>query len=703
MASTERVSRIDGLRLVGTVDIQAAAADSQQRPTFAIRAYNGGAIRPRSPSLDAPLVLDLSGFTASVPGAALLDHDETAIVGQIDRVDIGTSSIDVTGFLTGDIANPNDPAGKVALHARNGFTWKGSLDARIDRLEYIDAGDVVTVNGRPFAGPLYIARTGTVLGVSFLTMPADLGAIARVAAATQSKEIRMDFHEWLKASGFDPAALTDAQRDKLQKQFEREQAELKAAQTKPEGAPQDDPALNAALAPIKEKERRKAALLNIVTRFAQQYPESIEAIEATGRVAIAEDWIPERLELMLTRDLRPEVPHTSLTGSRAERLPQEVYEAALCMAGKLENIDKVFDSKTLELAAKRWRHGLGLAELFLTAARANGYTGLSHRDVGSLLRGAFGPADRLRGAGASTIDVSGILSNVANKFIARFFEGVENAWSQIAAIRPVSDFKTITSYSLTGDMQYAKVKPGGEIEHGTLGEQAYTNKADTYGRLFAIDRRDIINDDLGAFTQVARRLGRGGALALNHVFWSTFMSSLSTMFTTAHGNYASGATTALSLSSLSTLDTMFRKQKDPDGKPIAISPAILLVPVDLSITAMNLVQSIELRTIIDAASGSGTTTSYGTTNVLAGRYRVVSSAYLSNSSYTGSSTTAWFLLADPQEMPVMEVCFLNGVDRPTVEQAVADFDTLGVKMRGYFDFGCATQEYRGGVMSKGAA
>ena len=75
-------------------------------------------------------------------------------------------------------------------------------------------------------------------------------------------------------------------------------------------------------------------------------------------------------------------------------------------------------------------------------------------------------------------------------------------------------------------------------------------------------------------------------------------------------------------------------------------------------------------------------------NVLAGRYRVVSSSYL-------SSATSWWLAADPQDLPAMEVAFLNGQRSPTVETADADFNVLGIQMRGYFDFGCAQAESKG--------
>jgi len=69
---------------------------------------------------------------------------------------------------------------------------------------------------------------------------------------------------------------------------------------------------------------------------------------------------------------------------------------------------------------------------------------------------------------------------------------------------------------------------------------------------------------------------------------------------------------------------------------------------------------------------------------------VVASTYLSN-------TTDYYLLASPADLPVMEVAFLNGVQSPIVETAEADFHTLGVQMRGYFDFGCAKAEDKAGV------
>ena len=72
-------------------------------------------------------------------------------------------------------------------------------------------------------------------------------------------------------------------------------------------------------------------------------------------------------------------------------------------------------------------------------------------------------------------------------------------------------------------------------------------------------------------------------------------------------------------------------------------------------------------------------------NVLQGRYRVVVSNYL-----TSSST--WWLAADAADLNALDVVFLNGQQVPTIEQVSADYQLLGVQMRGYMDFGVTKAE-----------
>ena len=137
-------------------------------------------------------------------------------------------------------------------------------------------------------------------------------------------------------------------------------------------------------------------------------------------------------------------------------------------------------------------------------------------------------------------------------------------------------------------------------------------------------------------------------------------------------------------------------QVDADGKPIGVMPAVMLVPTSLSAMATMLYKSLEFR---DTTANTKTPTA----NPHMGKFRAEVSRYLANAQYTGSSAKAWYLLADPNDLPVIEVAFLNGQESPTIETAEADFNVLGVQMRGYHDFGVALQEPRGGVKSKGEA
>jgi hypothetical protein len=409
--------------------------------------------------------------------------------------------------------------------------------------------------------------------------------------------------------------------------------------------------------------------------------------------AIGQGWDATRTELEVLRASRPTVSNSpQIMIPAVQNLTGLVLEAACLMTARHHETEKFYDEQTLDAASKQFRGGLGLQELLLSAAWANGYSGVNFRDSKTVMRFAFRPD--LCG-GFSTIDIGGILSNVANKFLLEGFFSVERTWRNVCAIRNVSDFKTVTSYRLIGADQYEKVSPGGELKHGSLGNESYSNKADTFGLMLGIDRRDVINDDLGAITTVPRKLGRGSGLKINDVFWGTFLDN-ATFFAVGNRNYLSGADTVLGIDGLTKAEQTFMDQVDSDGKPIGVMPAILLVPTALSAVATQLNKSLELR---DTTAN----TKFPVANPHQGKFRTEVSRYLSNARYTGNSAKAWHLLADPNDLPVIEVAFLNGQESPTIETAEADFSVLGIQMRGYHDFGVALQDPRGGVKATGEA
>ena len=420
-------------------------------------------------------------------------------------------------------------------------------------------------------------------------------------------------------------------------------------------------------------------------------------------------------ELKLVQSVRPKGPTIMTKRSGDPDMSMDILGAAVMSAGKyqkteltyaldgtprskiVERVDDVYTDQVLQAAHDKFRQGIGLQELIMSAAEMNGWDGRSFKqEPQTCLRYAFGEHPAIHASGTSTADISGLLSNIANKFLLQGFFFVEQAWREISDVQPVNDFKTRTSYRLTGAEEFKLVPPSGEIPHGTLTEESYTNRADTRGLMLNVTRTNIINDDLGAITTVPKKLGRGAGLALNKVFWTEFLGQLSTTFTGARANYFSGAATTLQVSSLTTAEQMFMDLTDADGNPIGHMPVICLVPTALSAVSAQLFRDTELR-------NTTASTEYTTGNPHAGKFRPVVSRYIANTAYTGYTSTGWGIFADPQDIPTIEICFLYGNESPTVDQADADFNTLGIQMRGYLDFGVNTQDYRGGVWSKGAA
>lgn len=692
------------LYATGTVELQAAAEGADGLKRFSMVAYNGGPMRVGG--WPEKVVVDLAGMRVTAKSRPVLrDHDPGKIVGHTESVEIQPKKILVAGVISAD----NLFSREIATSAANGFPWQSSIGASVDKAVYLEEGETAEVNGRTVTGPVYIARRTTLGEVSFVPLGADDSTSARLAASAAVSNVRvepMKFEQWVEAKGFTLADLSETQQTSLKAMFDAEtstatvtqgNARVTATQAVQTQQASSDPAtviarknLDQIVAARREEDDRVAKITDLTASAINDRPMMVDEFEKMARAAIEAKTPVIEYELALLRASR--APSTVAARTPRDRKASEkVITAALCKAGGLPDVEKVFDDQTLQAADDRFPHGIGLGEVMLMAARENGFNDVSTRNIKALLRAAF--PQEVKATGFSTYSLSGVLGNVANKFMARGFMAVESTWREIASIRSVRDFKTITSYSLTGGMMYEKVGPDGELKHATLGEQSYTNRAETYGRMFAITRTDIINDDLDALTAVPMKLGRGGALKLNDVFWTEFLDN-ATFFTAARGNYDEDTETALSITGLGLADTLFRNQTDPDGYPLGTRPAILLTPNSLTVTGSQLMS--ETRVI----DGTGTALQPAS-NPFAGMFRVVSSSYLSNSSYTGYSTTAWYLLADPADLSVIEVVFLNGRDTPTVESADADFDQLGVQFRGFHDFGVNLQEYRAGVKMAG--
>ncbi|MBU6221743.1 MAG: hypothetical protein KGR24_03250, partial [Planctomycetes bacterium] len=376
------------------------------------------------------------------------------------------------------------------------------------------------------------------------------------------------------------------------------------------------------------------------------------------------------------RASRPVAPAVHVA-AKADASDPKVITAALCLAGGLPEVESKFDERTLEAAHGRSRT-VGLQDVLVEAARTNGYDGPARIRDGNLrevLKAAF-----------ATHLISNVLAATYGKFLLAGYTAVEATWSAISSVRNVSDFKSVTGVRVNGGFEFEEVAQDGELKSADASDETRTIKAKTYGRLTSLTRQDIINDDLGALSVIPTRLGRGAAIKLNKVFWAEFLSNNSTYYQAA----TPGAGNNLSISSLESAYQAYGQLNDPDGNPLGVTPAILLVPKGLAITARKLNASANM--LVSSLGSTSSKVLEPQENVMRGLLDPVESSYLTTAATASQST--WWLVASPSDLPAMEVAFLNGVRVPTVEQAEADFNVLGVQMRGYFDFGVAKAESR---------
>ena len=86
-----------------------------------------------------------------------------------------------------------------------------------------------------------------------------------------------------------------------------------------------------------------------------------------------------------------------------------------------------------------------------------------------------------------------------------------------------------------------------------------------------------------------------------------------------------------------------------------------------------------------------------------GMFTPLKSSYLHRLGAAPSSL-AWYLMSAPTtDVSGIQIAFLDGNQTPIINQSETAFDTLGMQMRGYFDFGVALQDYRAITKVKGEA
>jgi len=272
-----------------------------------------------------------------------------------------------------------------------------------------------------------------------------------------------------------------------------------------------------------------------------------------------------------------------------------------------------------------------------------------------------GNAMEMIGRALTTSDFPILLANTANKALAAGWESADETWREWCGVGSVSDFKanTLNRASETDDLD--QIIESNEYKYGDMTEAKETYQIATYGKMFAIGRHAIINDDLNALTGIPAKHGEAAARKLGDIAYAVLsanaaMGDSKALFHTDHGNYiASGATGngPVGISTLSAALLAMKNQKDLQGlRRLNISPKFILLPNAMEGAAETFFATVQF----DAQASVDTKP-----NIYAGsRFTRIYDGRLDDARATG-----WYL-AGPKGKTV-NMFFLNGVQAPYME------------------------------------
>lgn len=283
-----------------------------------------------------------------------------------------------------------------------------------------------------------------------------------------------------------------------------------------------------------------------------------------------------------------------------------------------------------------------------------------------------------------TSDFSSLFANVASKRLRMAYEenpGTYRAWARRAPNAP--DFKAMNVVQLSGAPDLLQVNEAGEFKYGTISDAGTSYGVVTYGRIVAMTRQAIVNDDLRAFDRLVTAFGFAASRIENRLAYAQLVGA-----TYDSTNSQSGAPSALSETSLGTARTMMRKIKGAQGEELNLTPAYLIVPAALEQTAYKLTSSNYVPATQSAVNEFRT----------GGRTAVEP---VVEPVLDATSATAWFAVASSSAVDTVEYCYLDGAEGPVVETKNG-WEVDGVEMKCRLDFAAKAIDNKGLHKSAGA-
>jgi hypothetical protein len=321
---------------------------------------------------------------------------------------------------------------------------------------------------------------------------------------------------------------------------------------------------------------------------------------------------------------------------------------------------------------------LGMLDIARLSLQRSGATGIA----------MLGREELLSRAMHTTSDFPNLLTSTGNRILIPAYQAAESPLKRLARQRSADDFRPMSLVKLGEFGKLKKVTESGEIKALTTGEAMEGYSLDTFGGLFSLSRKAIINDDLGAFARWAEMMGRGAAeteadqlvaLLTASAGLGPIMGDGKRLFHVDHGNLAA-AGAAPDVDTLSAARLALRRQTGLDGvSPISATPKFVLAPPELETDFEKLLAELAAAKVDDQ-------------NPFSGKMTLLIEPRLTRDD--------WYVFADPAVLPVLEYAYLSSAPGPQLASRDG-WETLGREFRVVLDFGCGAVDWRGAYRNAG--
>lgn len=348
--------------------------------------------------------------------------------------------------------------------------------------------------------------------------------------------------------------------------------------------------------------------------------------------------------------------------------------------------DRMFD---LEIDSRfgPMRGFTSIREAYARVTGDAGVSGLGNATQLGLIRvDESAPIARISEADTTTATFSYLLGSSMNKRLLKDYQAWPAEWQKFCTITPIRDFKQQTRVRLGAFGSLPTVAEDTAYTSVSLTDTAATYVPSKRGNLVTVSREAIINDDLFAIKQIPTKLAVAAAYTLAEFVYG-FLSSNPTIFDgsalfTSGAPHSNLGSSALSTAAMQTGVTAMREQTNMAGKRIGLRPRYLVVPPELEWSAMVVTKSA-------GVPGSAN----NDINPMMGYVTPIVSPQL-------SSSTQWFMVADPAVIDTIEIGFVGGQVNPML--FVQDMPLLGlvfqndaISFKIRHEFGGAVTDFRG--------